>query len=233
MTFLPLASSSKGNAYLVSDGDATILLECGLTMRELKHRMGFSLSSVSACFVTHEHKDHSKAAKQLLKAGIPVYMSYGTAEAHDDDMDAATLISAGDVVTIGAMTIRAFETYHNTAEPLGFLICDTRTWESLLFAVDTVNLNYIVPGLDYIAIECNYAQDIMDRRDALPAKVKLRIQRSHMEVDTALRYLHKLDLSQCRTIWLLHLSAACSNEYRFLTTFRREFPGIDIRICPE
>lgn len=233
MTFIPLASSSKGNAYLVSDGETVILLECGLTVKELKKRMSYELSRVAACFVTHEHNDHSKAAAQLLKAGIPVYMSYGTAAAHKDNMDAATLIAAGSVTTVGALTITAFETYHNTIEPLGFLICDKRTQESLLFAVDTVNLNYIVPGLDYIAMECNYAQDIMNRRDALPDKIKARIQHSHMEIDTALRYLHKLDLSRCRTIWLLHLSAACSNEHRFLTTFRREFPGIDIRVCPE
>lgn len=233
MTFVSLASSSAANAYLVSDGETVILLECGLPMRELKKRMSYELSKVSACFVTHEHNDHSKAAAQLLKAGIPVYMSRGTAEAHKDNMDSATLVAAGEVVPIGALTVTVFDTYHNTAEPLGFLVCDTRTRETLLFAIDTVNLNYIVPGLDYIAIECNYAQDIMDRRDSLPEKVKRRIQRSHMEIDTALRYLHKLDLSRCRTIWLLHLSAACANEARFLTTFRREFPGIDIRVCPE
>ena len=38
MMFLPLASSSKGNAYLVSGSDATILLEAGLTMKELRKR---------------------------------------------------------------------------------------------------------------------------------------------------------------------------------------------------
>lgn len=233
MTFHSLASSSKGNAYLVSDGETTLLLECGLTFKALKYRAGFRLAQIGACFVTHEHLDHSRAAAQLLRHGMPVYMSEGTAAAHKDPMDEAHLIRAGDEVRVGHLLVTAFAAYHNAAEPLGFLIFDERTREKLLFAIDTVNLNYIVPGLDYIAIECNYARDIMDRLDRMDEARKRRVQRSHMEIDTAVRYLHKLDLGRCRVIWLMHLSAACSNEHRFLTTFRREFPGIDIRVCPE
>lgn len=231
MIFLPLASSSKGNAYLVSANDTMILLECGLTYKELQKRMCYRTSQLVACFVSHEHKDHSKCAKQLLKNGIPLYMSYGTAAAHDDAMDAAHIIKAGDVVTIGEFTVKAFSTFHNTTEPLGFLISDTQTSETMLFAIDTVNLNYIVPHLDYIAIECNYARNIMDRLETMDEKLKYRIQRSHMEMETAIQYLHHLDLSSCRTIWLMHLSDTCSDERQFLSTFQHEFPGIDIQIC--
>lgn len=76
LTFTSLASSSKGNAYVVSDGDTTLLLECGLTCKELQKRLGYQLSGVTACLVSHEHQDHAKAAAQLLRQGVPVYMSY-------------------------------------------------------------------------------------------------------------------------------------------------------------
>lgn len=236
MIFLPIASSSKGNAYLLTDSETNLLLECGITLKELQRRLGGKLPTLDACLVTHEHNDHSAAAKQLIRRGVPVYMSYGTAEAHKDNMDEAHLIAAGDTVQFGALRVRAFTTYHNTAEPLGWLIDDIRTRERLLFAIDTVNLGYIVPGLNQIAIECNYAADLMDRYPDEDKKFwfrKERTKRCHMEIDTALRYLRKLDLSRCGKIYLMHLSDAYSNEFRFKRTFEREFPGIEIIICPK
>jgi phosphoribosyl 1,2-cyclic phosphodiesterase len=231
MTFISCASSSKGNAYIVSDGQTNILLECGLTKKELVKRLPMPLSDVDACFVTHEHKDHAKCAGQLIKTGMPVYMSYGTAEALE--LELAETLEERDVQKVGFMDVMPFRLWHDAAEPFGYLIRDNRTDEKLLFAPDTVNLNYIVPGLTHIAIECNYATDIMDRVDRLPEKIKNRIQKSHMEIDTAIKYLKKLDLRRCEKIYLLHMSAACGNETRFLKTFQREFLETEINVCKE
>ena len=74
MTFTSLASSSRGNAYVVSDGETTLLLECGLTFKELQKRLGYGVADIPACLVSHEHQDHAKAAAQLLQSGVPVYM---------------------------------------------------------------------------------------------------------------------------------------------------------------
>ena len=115
MTFTSLASSSRGNAYVVSDGETTLLLECGLSFKELQKRLGYGVAGITACLVSHEHQDHAKAAAQLLKSGVPVYMSEGTAAAHKDAMDAAHLIKAGDVLRFGHLTVVPFRTFHNTS----------------------------------------------------------------------------------------------------------------------
>ena len=65
MTFTSLASSSRGNAYVVSDGETTLLLECGLTFKELQKRLGYGVAGITACLVSHEHQDHAKAAAQM------------------------------------------------------------------------------------------------------------------------------------------------------------------------
>ena len=69
MTFTSLASSSRGNAYVVSDGETTLLLECGLSFKELQKRLGYGVADITACLVSHEHQDHAKAAAQMLKSG--------------------------------------------------------------------------------------------------------------------------------------------------------------------
>ena len=68
MTFTSLASSSKGNAYVVSDGETTLLLECGLTFKELQKRLGYGVAGITACLVSHEHQDHAKAAAHSHKS---------------------------------------------------------------------------------------------------------------------------------------------------------------------
>ena len=56
MKFESLASSSHGNAYVVSDRDTRILLECGISYKQLQKLAGFALSDFRACLVSHEHK---------------------------------------------------------------------------------------------------------------------------------------------------------------------------------
>ena len=231
MTFYPLASSSKGNAYIVSDGETNLLFEAGLTLKELRRRSPIPISSIDAVFITHEHMDHAKCAANLCNKGLPTYMSEGTAIALE--MEDAMVMTTKETVNIGNLHIVAFDTYHNTAQPFGYAIEDTRSHERLLFAIDTVNLNVRVSNLTQIAIECNYADDLLGRLTKLPDKVKYRIRRSHMEVDTAIRYLHKLDLAKVETIWLLHMSSFSGDSGRFKARFQREFPGIDIRVCAE
>jgi metal-dependent hydrolase (beta-lactamase superfamily II) len=50
-----LASSSKGNATIISDGATTILLDCGIPVAQIKRHLNFNLSSVVGCLVSHEH----------------------------------------------------------------------------------------------------------------------------------------------------------------------------------
>lgn len=232
MTFTSLASSSKGNAYVVSDGETTLLLECGLTIKELKKRLGYNLAGITACLVSHEHNDHSKSVSQLLKLGIPVYMSEGTAISHKDDMGLAKLVKASVSFEIGEFWIYPFNVFHNTAEPLGWIIHDKRTNETLLFAIDTVNMNIIAKNLDYIAIECNFQNELLEKGNA-PVLLTERIKRSHFELEKLIRYLKKLDLNKVQRIWLMHLSNKYTDESSILKRFGEEFPFIDVEICKE
>ena len=227
MIFTSLASSSHGNAYIISDKETRILLECGCSRKKLQQLAGFSLSSFAACIVSHEHKDHSGCVADLVAAGIPVYMSQGTADMLN--LEPVAAIQHGDQFTVGSIDIVPFSTFHDAVEPLGFLFKSRIDGDVLAFATDTVNLAYRFPGVNILAIEANYDRDILDRSEKIPDKVRHRITNSHMEINTLCRYLQNLDLSSCREIYLLHLSDAMSHEGYFINKIRRIVPA-DIQI---
>lgn len=230
MRFEALASSSAGNVYTVSDKDTRILLECGVSLKNLQKLTGFQLTEFKGVLVSHEHKDHAKAAVELISRGLPVYMSQGTAEALETD--AANLIENMEQFNIGSFDIVPFTTFHDAAEPLGFLIKSRVDGDVLAFATDTVNLRYKFPGLNILAIEANYDKNILERCERMPEKVRHRITNSHMEIDTLCDYLRSLDLSSCREIHLLHLSDATSHEGHFINKVARAVPkGIEITAC--
>ena len=80
--FTVLASGSKGNATVVSGGRTRILVDAGLSCRELFRRMklaGEEPGTLDAILITHEHSDHvGGLAVTARKLGIPVYFTEGT-----------------------------------------------------------------------------------------------------------------------------------------------------------
>lgn len=232
MTFTSLASSSHGNCYVVNDGETAILLECGISFRRVKKALGFDLSAIRGCLVSHEHKDHAKSVMDMIKSGVEVFASEGTAEALDCAL--ITPVEAGAQLRIGSMEIMPFATFHDAAEPLGFLIYSRVDGERLVFATDTVNLGYRFPGVNLLALEANYDASILARCERMPEKVRKRVTNSHMEINTLCQYLRTLDLSACRELYLLHLSNAASNEGHFVNRVRQVVPRhVQVKICAE
>lgn len=232
MIFTSLTSSSKGNCYIVRDGETSILLECGISFRRIKKGLGFDLSAIRACLVSHEHKDHAKSVMDLIKSGVEVFASEGTAGVLDCPI--ITPVEAGKQFRVGSLEIMPFETFHDAVNPLGFLIYSRADGERLAFATDTVNLGYRFPGVNLLALEANYDKDILSRCERMPEKVRHRVTNTHMEIGTLCGYLQTLDLSQCREIYLLHLSSAASSEGNFLDRVRRAVPEyVRVSACAE
>lgn len=237
MRFESLASSSHGNAYIVSDDETRILLECGVSHKKLQKLSGFRLADLSACVISHEHKDHSGCVSDLLAGGIPVYMSEGTAVAlglEGNSLEAAEAVEHQKQIAVGTIDIVPFTTFHDAKEPLGFLFRSRIDGDILAFATDTVNLQYRFPGVNILAIEANYDKNILERCERMPEKVRHRIQNTHMEIDVLCDYLRKLDLTNCRDIYLLHLSDSTSHEGHFINKVLRAVPpGIRVTACPK
>lgn len=94
-------------------------MECGLSRKKLQQLTGFQLTAFDACMVSYEHKDHSHCVADPIKSGLPVYMSQGTAETLE--LEPVTEIRHGEQFTVGSIDVVPFDTFHDAAEPLGFL----------------------------------------------------------------------------------------------------------------
>ena len=163
------------------------------------------------------YADHSKAVKDIMRVGIDCYISAGTVEALGLSGHRLNIIKAKQQFRIGTWTALPFDTQHDAAEPLGFLLAN-QAGDKLLYATDTYYIRYKFHGLTHIMVECNYSLDILKRNvdaGAVPKELKSRILKSHFSLENVKRFLQANDLSKVQEIWLLHLSDNNSNAERF------------------
>lgn len=212
-----LASSSKGNCYRITDGHTPLLLECGINYRDIQKGFDFRMSEVAGCLVTHEHGDHCKSIKDVLKAGIDVYTSSGTVEALSINHHRIKTVRAKEQFHLGTWTILPFDVQHDVSEPLGFLLAN-QAGEKLLFATDTYYIKYRFQGLTHLMVECNFSEKILLENilsGKVPKVMKKRLRESHFSLENVKDFLKANDLSKVQEIWLLHLSDSNSDEKLF------------------
>ena len=228
MDFNQLYSGSSGNLYTVTANNGKrLLIECGVTWSKLQRALKYDLNGIEACFLTHEHEDHSKAVKNVLKAGIDVYCSHGTVDALGLDNERRIgVVADKTLVKLEDFQVYCFDTNHDAAEPLGFIVRADN--EFLLFAIDT---SHITQQFKYqfniIAIECSFEAEILHSRvesGAIPESCAKRLLESHMEKQTTIDYIDKFcDLSKCREIDLLHMSSDNINSEKTRVEFEKRY----------
>ena len=212
------ASGSSGNCYQISDGETSLLLECGIPYKAIQEHTGYRVSSLAGCLISHEHGDHARAVTDMMKTGVDCYMSAGTANALKvAGHHRAKIISSHRPVTIETMTVLPFDTQHDCEEPLGFLIA-SKAGDKLLFITDTQYVKYRFTGITTLMIECNYSMEILQRNvrsGLLPAALKDRIICSHFGLESVLDFLASTDTTALRETFLIHLSNGNSDAAQF------------------
>jgi len=120
-------------------------------------------------------------------------------------------------IQVGTWAVLPFETQHDCPGAVGFLLVNSLN-ERLLFATDTYYIKYKFVGLNIIAVECNYALDILNaniKAGAVPDAMKNRLLQSHFSLGNVKEFLKANDLSLVTEIHLLHLSGDNSDASRF------------------
>lgn len=212
-----LGSGSAGNAYVITDGHTTLLVDCGFSAREVSRRMalaGLDASSVDAVFVTHEHGDHLRGLDVFCRRharGASVYASAGTRRAGRLDELAADVacVRCGEPVRVGDLEVLPFRVSHDAAEPLGYRV--SAGSRSIGLATDTGVLTEeafeALAGCEVLGIESNHDLEMLES-GPYPAYLKRRIRSSqgHLSNDDAALALSRLAHDGLSCVFSLHRS---------------------------
>ena len=160
--------------------------------------------------------------KDLIKRGIDVYLTLGTAKALNlDDDHRLHIVEALKTFVVGEWRVLPFETQHDANEPVGFLLSNGT--EKILFATDTFYIKYRFTGITHALIECNYSAEILAANVAvglIHPSMEKRLLKSHFSLSNVVEFLKASDLSQLKEIHLIHLSDNNSDEILFKKTIQ-------------
>ncbi|MBX5435807.1 MAG: MBL fold metallo-hydrolase [Alicyclobacillaceae bacterium] len=222
--FSVLASGSSGNAVFVQAGSTRLLIDAGISGRQLDARLrqaaGIGLSDVDAIFVTHEHVDHVRGLEQVLKrtrADAPVYLTDGTQAGlgpgcRDLLQPRARRIRHGVPVLVGDLTVTPVSVSHDAEEPVALRLDGVAA--SLGILTDTGYVSdavlSVMAGCRAYIWESNHDVDML-RTGPYPWNVKRRIlgdkgHLSNADSASALAEVTALTSGQV-DVYLAHLSA--------------------------
>ena len=131
MRIIPLASSSKGNAYVVEQGDAALLVDCGVGIRRLK--AAYDVTRLRGVLITHNHIDHVSGLRSVAKAiDAPVFANAMTAESAAELLETDAIPFAcfenGQEFEVGPFSVTPFSIPHDAADPVGYVIRGDETY---------------------------------------------------------------------------------------------------------
>lgn len=128
MEFCALASGSSGNCFYVKEGDSAILIDAGISAKQITERLSHINQSpelIEGIFVTHEHIDHIRGIDVFARRyGIPIYITKGTLESSFvcRDEELLNVIKNNECIKINGLNIEAFSKSHDAADPVSYSI---------------------------------------------------------------------------------------------------------------
>ena len=237
--FRSIASSSKGNCYLLEGHKTKILIEAGIPVKKIDEALDHQLHSIDACLVSHKHKDHSKALFEVAAKGVDVYALKETLEDYPKHHRYNALkykkVETGRAygsIIVGEFRIVPFPVEHDV-ENVGFLIDSNLSGEKLLFIIDTYYCKYRFSGITHFAIECNYSAEILKEnaeKSDLSKKYINRIYKSHFSLENLCDFFDANDLSDCKEIYTLHMSEGNGDAELFKNVIEAK-TGKSVTVC--
>ncbi len=219
LQFSVLASGSSGNAIFIRSESTRILLDAGISGKQLQTRLlsaaDTALPDLDAVLVTHEHIDHVRGLKQATKLSTAsLYISQGTwhqvaGDLSDVAPERIQYVSDGAVFHIGDIKVTPFAISHDAEEPVAYRFdCGDSSLAvvtDLGYMSDTIKT--IIQGCQCYILETNHDVDML-RAGRYPWSVKRRIlsDKGHLSNEDAAVALTDLFANQELDVYLAHLS---------------------------
>jgi phosphoribosyl 1,2-cyclic phosphodiesterase len=215
LSITSLNSGSNGNCYYVGNEQEAVLVDVGISCREVERRMarlGLPLKKVKAIFISHEHSDHIRGVEVLArKYQLPVYITTSTLKHGGLKIEEhlARPFKTYEDISIGELCITAFPKLHDASDPHSFLI----SCEGIVVGVFTdigYPCEHVVKNFKRCHaafLETNYDETMLQEGN-YPYYLKKRIQgkEGHLSNHQALDLFIKHKPSFMSHVLLSHLS---------------------------
>jgi phosphoribosyl 1,2-cyclic phosphodiesterase len=246
--FCPLGSGSKGNCIYFGSRKVKILIDAGLSGREirarLKNTLDIELEEIDAILITHEHFDHIQGLKVLAyNMGIPVFANSETAKGiaeYYHDCPKFKIFSTGEAFEFGDLLIHPFSIQHDTPDPVAFTIHVDGL--KLGFCTDLGFVTTLVENhlrdCDYLYVEANH-EPSMVHASSRPMVYKQRVlgRSGHLSNEACGNLLKNVAHEGLKHVHLAHLSAECNSPEKALTVIHNILNEhgikLDISIAPQ
>lgn len=240
--FCPLASGSKGNCTYVGTENTKILIDAGISTKQIRLRLeeiDVDISDIDAIFITHDHGDHIQGLKVIAyNMGIPVYANSETAKGIVDyfhDCPKFKIFSTGETFEFGDFEIHPFSVPHDTMDPVAYTIRVNNL--KLGFCTDlgfaTSLVKNQLQGCDHLILEANH-EPSMVHACSRPAHYKQRVlgKTGHLSNDACGELLKDVMHSGLKHVHLAHLSSECNTYEKALTKVKSILKehGLDVEL---
>ena len=220
-----IATGSTGNCYLLtSNSGETLILDCGIPIKEIKKGLDWNVKDVVGVLCTHKHLDHSKSVEDFEAMGIQILAPY--------------LGDSCKPINMGEFTVKPFDLTtidgnwtHTDAngEPCpiyGFLITH-KEMGKMLYITDCEVVKWEFKGINHILLGVNYDKDLIDR-DTGKAN---HVFRGHLSIDTACDFVKANYSDSLQNVIMCHLSAENADRDSFIEKMKKVAYGANVDVA--
>lgn len=223
-----ISTGSSGNCYLLqADSGETLILDCGIPIKEIKKGLDWNITGVVGAICTHSHQDHSKSVKDLNNMGIPVCTPYKKLL-----MSQFLSNSYFTVRTFDLTTVDGRWTHTNTdgteCPCYGFLITH-KEMGKLLYITDTELIKWRFKGINHILLGVNYDKDLVDTDNPKANHVF----RGHLSIDTACDFVKANYSDSLQNVIMCHLSSENADKDSFITKMKNAVNGANVDVAEQ
>jgi phosphoribosyl 1,2-cyclic phosphodiesterase len=220
-----IATGSAGNCYLLtSDSGETLILDCGIPIKEIKKGLDWNIKDVVGVLCTHKHLDHSKSVEDFEAMGIPILAPYLGDSRKSMNMGEFT-VKPFDLTTIdGSWT-------HTNADgtpcPIfGFLITH-KEMGRMLYITDCEVAKWRFKSINHILLGVNYDKDLIDRDTGKTNHVF----RGHLSINTACDFVKANYSGSLQNVIMCHLSSENADRDSFIEKMKKVAYGANVDVA--
>ncbi|WP_223669179.1 MBL fold metallo-hydrolase [Kangiella shandongensis] len=209
-----LGSGSKGNSTLIATKEATVMVDCGFTLKETVkrlQRLEVEPSCIDAILVTHEHQDHISGVGPLSrKYDIPVWSTRGSLlSGKCGKLNAYSIIEGFQQFAIGDLSVIPLSVPHDAREPCQYLFQAYGKQLAILTDLGSYTSEIIkaLQSCHGLLLECNHDEDML-WNGPYPRSLKQRVAGplGHMSNRQAIELLQKVFSDDLELLIASHIS---------------------------